>query len=197
MCTREATSNQSQLGPRNPQEVVRWLVYRQTHFSDPDALLDSELIGQSQDETNEDHLSNHDPGLGPAYQRPDQTVLMSSLNTQDQCAGMNGRTNKVSDTCYAWWAGASLHLLGQPNLYDHKAIRRYLLERTQHPVLGGFGKFPGDLPDLYHSCLGLAALSLAGSEEVKELDPGMCISKEATGRIHDLWKGWSIASLEA
>ena len=109
-----------------------------------------------------------------------------------QCIGMNGRTNKVADTCYAFWAGGSLHILAQPSLYDHNGIQRYLLEKTQHPVLGGFGKFPGDLPDLYHSYLGLAALSLAGGSGIKELDPGMCVSKEASTRLEGLWRAWDL-----
>ena len=189
----KASLNISKLGPQNPQEVVRWLVYRQTAFSDPDALLDSEFIGQDRGDGNGGRSNDHGQGIGPAYQPPDQTVMFSPFDIEAESAGMNGRTNKVADTCYAWWAGASLHLLGQPDLYDHKAIRHYLLERTQHPVLGGFGKFPGDLPDLYHSCLGLAALSLAGGGEVKELDPGMCISKEAAARIEKLREAWSTA----
>jgi len=40
-------------------------------------------------------------------------------------------------------------------------IRRYLLDKTQHRI-GGFSKMPGDLPDIYHSYLGLAALALFG-----------------------------------
>lgn len=102
---------------------------------------------------------------------------------------MNGRTNKVADTCYCWWVGASLHLMGHAELYDPASLKRYLLDKTQHPVLGGFGKFPGDLPDLYHSYLGLATLSLMGSEGVKEVDPGMCISKDASARLQGLWEG--------
>lgn len=109
-----------------------------------------------------------------------------------ESAGMSGRTNKVADTCYAFWASASLHMLGRGSLYDREAMTRYLLEKTQHPVAGGFGKFPGDPPDLYHSYLGLAALSLAGSDEVKPLDPGMCISVAAKGRLKDIWQRWGI-----
>jgi geranylgeranyl transferase type-1 subunit beta len=107
---------------------------------------------------------------------------------------MNGRTNKVADTCYAFWAGASLHMLDCGNLYDRDAVRKYLLEKTQNPLTGGFGKFPGDPPDLYHSYLGLTALSLTGSEEVKGIDAGMCISKEAKGRLKAIWEGLGIES---
>ncbi len=110
------------------------------------------------------------------------------------CAGMNGRTNKIADTCYAWWSGASLHILGQPTLYDREAVQKYLLGKTQHGILGGFGKFPGDLPDLYHSYLGLTALSIAGSTEVKKVDAGMCISEDAKARLKNVWKSWGIDS---
>lgn len=159
-------------------------------------MLDSEFIGASRN-PNVSKPGPQQTGLSSAlYQNPENSVINPALEIDEECAGMNGRTNKVADTCYAWWAGASLHLLGQPTLYDHKAVRHYLLEKTQHSVLGGFGKFPGDLPDLYHSCLGLAALSLAGSEDIKEIDPGMCVSKEARARLNILWQAWAVESHE-
>ena len=98
--------------------------------------------------------------------------------------GFSGRCNKVADTCYAFWAGASLkvsllhgqllelitlianhlcnplQILGALDLVNIEYIQAYLLEKTQHMVLGGFGKMPGDLPDIYHAYMGLAALSL-------------------------------------
>ena len=153
---------------------------RQTDFLDPDATLDTEFLGPER----------------PAKLSADEFDRLSSqLNAEPSnvdYVGMNGRTNKVADTCYVWWSSASLHMLDQPNLYNADGIRRYLLEKTQHPVLGGFGKFPGDLPDLYHSYLGLAALSLAGSREVKEVDAGMCVSKEAKARLGAIWKTWRL-----
>ena len=103
---------------------------------------------------------------------------------------MNGRPNKVADTCYAWWVGASFHILGHPELYNREALQRYLLEATQHSALGGFGKVAGDLPDLHHSYLGLAALGLTSTTDVKAVDGGMCISKEASDRLPALWKSW-------
>lgn len=38
-----------------------------------------------------------------------------------------------------------LQICGNPELMDRDANRRYLLAKTQHRI-GGFGKFPGDLP---------------------------------------------------
>ena len=120
----------------------------------------------------------------------------TTVDFASTCAGMNGRINKAADTCYAWWSGASLHILGQPNLYDRSAVQSYLLEITQHPVIGGFGKFPDDMPDLYHSYLGLAALSLTGSTEVKKVDAGMCISQDAKARLQGVWRAWGVDGLK-
>ena len=48
-------------------------------------------------------------------------------------------------------------------------VRRYLLESTQHVIAGGFGKLPGDPPDIYHSYMALAALALIDGR--KDDDP--------------------------
>lgn len=112
-------------------------------------------------------------------------------------SGMCGRPCKPADTCYAFWAGASLSLLEQSRLHDASALRSYLLVLTQHPIMGGFSKFPGDKwADLYHSYLGLAALSLASTVEereadgIKELDAGMCVSADVRGRLEKIWDGF-------
>ena len=48
-------------------------------------------------------------------------VLMQDENCVDQVsAGFNGRCNKVADTCYAFWVGASLAVgLSQMNTLFH------------------------------------------------------------------------------
>ena len=176
--------------PKSPQAVLRWLVLRQTERIDPDTALDSEFqhsVTAQVEETDDTQSSQ------PLHQSPDKsTARLVSVDTDAAFASMTGRPNKVADTCYAFWVGASLQILGRTDLMDRQAVRRYLLHKVQHPVLGGFGKFPGDLPDLYHSYLGLAALGLAGSTGVKELDGGMCLSKEARARLPELWKSWSV-----
>lgn len=83
-------------------------------------------------------------------------------------------------------------LLNHQHLPSVLSLRRWLLEKTAHLALGGFGKLAGDLPDIYHSCLGLAALSLMGDEDLKPLDAAMCISKEAKSRLNDIWKRWGV-----
>lgn len=177
--------------PSDPEGVLGWLVSRQTELTDPDAGLDTEFqtaeAAPDKQHAEGMHVSRD---TKPPRQDPDASTGATMFDLLVDGAGMNGRTNKVADTCYAFWVGASLHIMEMPSLCDQPAIRRYLLGKTQHEVLGGFGKFPGDLPDLYHSYLGLAALSLAGSDQIKALDGGMCLSTEARQRLPELWKSW-------
>ena len=56
--------------------------------------------------------------------------------------GFCGRINKRGDTCYSFWVGGALDVLGHVGLMDMKANRRFLLGQTQH-LIGGFGKLPG------------------------------------------------------
>lgn len=180
----------------HPEQVLSWLVYRQTELTDPDAAVDSKFTNPSNPA--EDSIPEID-GIKSAPNAPPLAVQQTLANSVGVSifdllvdgAGMSGRTNKVADTCYAFWVCASLHMMGQPELYDRQALRRYLLGKTQHSVLGGHGKFPGDLPDLLHSYLGLAGLSLSGADGVKELDAAMCLSKEARARLDGVWKEWS------
>nr|POE63280.1 geranylgeranyl transferase type-1 subunit beta [Quercus suber] len=186
----DSTGQKNLVAPSNVNNTLSWLVSRQTSLIDPDGNPDSEFpASQSHKEPANKKQENDDP-LQPIHQSPNNSDGLSAVASDTQCAGMNGRVNKVADTCYGFWVGASLHILGQPLLCDRKALRTYLLDKTQHPVLGGFGKFPGDLPDIYHSYLGLAALSLVGDKQVKELDGGMCLSKTARHRLTTLWQQW-------
>jgi len=194
--TSEMHDSKEANAPSDPQGVLEWLLWSQTELTDPDAGLDTEFR-KSEAAPNTQHAEgkhvgkgHHEQGTHPARQSPDQSIGGSIFDLLVDGAGMNGRTNKVADTCYAFWVQASLHIMKAPALCDQAALRRYLLGKTQHEVLGGFGKFPGDLPDLYHSYLGLAALSLAGSDQVKPLEGGMCLSTEARARLPNLWKSW-------
>ncbi|RFU76537.1 farnesyltransferase geranylgeranyltransferase type-1 subunit alpha [Trichoderma arundinaceum] len=96
--------------------------------------------------------------------------------------GFNGRWNKKADTCYTWWACGTLKLLDCDDFYDAVPSCNYLLDITQHRI-GGFGKSVGDPPDIYHSYLGLTTVALFGGSELKEIDAGLCCSKDATRKI--------------
>ena len=76
-----------------------------------------------------------------------------------QVCGMQGRPSKNEDTCYSYWIGGTLHLLGRLDLLDHAALRSYVL-RCQTKV-GGFGKIVGVHPDVLHAYYSLAYLSMS------------------------------------
>lgn len=198
--TPEDQDNSVLRAPSDPSLTIRWLIERQTDLEEEE--IDDEVLSAA-DST--EGPSNTTPAADTPisdalHQSPDKSTIMPDLQLENDIsnfdlepleAGMNGRTNKVADTCYAWWAGASFHMMGHPELYDRDALQRYLLGKTQHTALGGFGKFPGDLPDLYHSYLGLAALGLSETEGIKRVCPAMCISKDAGSRLLELWKTWN------
>lgn len=183
-----STPDDTTKAPQHPDEVKRWLVHLQTNLLYPMSSLDSEFL-QSKPSAKLNALEFSNLSTSQQASEPDLDSLQGSFI---ECAGMSGRLNKVADTCYAFWAVASLQMLYGGNLCNDEALTRYLLEKTQSPIAGGFGKFPGDPPDLYHSYLGLAALSLTGSEDVKIIDPAMCISIEAKRRLDDIWKRWGV-----
>ncbi|CAL4958171.1 unnamed protein product [Urochloa decumbens] len=95
-------------------------------------------------------------------------LLEWCLQRQVTDGGFQGRRNKPSDTCYAFWVGGVLKIIGAYHLIDHCALRDFLL--TCQSPYGGFTKFPHNrIPDIYHSYYGLAALSLLEEEGVEPL----------------------------
>ncbi|CAI4061623.1 protein geranylgeranyltransferase type I subunit CDC43 SKDI_07G1070 [Saccharomyces kudriavzevii IFO 1802] len=101
-----------------------------------------------------------------------------SNTTYDQSddGGFQGRENKYADTCYAFWCLNSLQLLTKDwkLLCQTERTKNYLLDRTQNTLTGGFSKNDEDDADLYHSCLGNAALALIEGKFNGEL----CIPQE-------------------
>ncbi|KAK5991770.1 Geranylgeranyl transferase type-1 subunit beta-like protein [Cladobotryum mycophilum] len=153
-------------GIANRPAFLKWLAHRQF------AYLSSQ---EEKDETEENYLE----------------AKLGELKLEDGCCrhvGFNGRWNKKADTCYCWWVGGTLHLLDSASLFDVKPSRNYILEITQHRI-GGFSKAVGGPPDIYHSYLGLAALSMMGEPDLKELDVGLCCSKESVRRIERAREG--------
>mmetsp|Transcript_37008 Transcript_37008/g.64822 ORF Transcript_37008/g.64822 Transcript_37008/m.64822 type:complete len:510 (-) Transcript_37008:70-1599(-) len=78
---------------------------------------------------------------------------------EDNNAGMQGRPNKLQDTCYSYWIGGAMHILAESHLLDGWALREYVL-LCQSPY-GGFGKVVGVMPDLLHSFYSLSWLALS------------------------------------
>ncbi|KAK8202926.1 geranylgeranyl transferase-like protein type i beta subunit [Phyllosticta capitalensis] len=160
----------------DPELTVRWLVARQTSRIEEDDSFDVEDAPIA-------------PSMVKLQSLPSSEELEGlSSHPELPWAGFNGRCNKIADTCYAWWVGASLAMLDKLHLTSEGAMRRYLLDKTQH-VVGGFGKLPGDPPDIYHSYLGLASLALLRDPDVKPINAMACISEDACKFLESLpWR---------
>ena len=93
--------------------------------------------------------------------------------------GMQGRVSKPADTCYSWWIGAALHLLGPEygDMVDADCIRCFTMD-CQDRATGGIAKFRGYPADPLHSFLGLCGLSLVGEEGLAPVDVLLCIPKD-------------------
>jgi hypothetical protein len=94
-----------------------------------------------------------------------------------QVGGFQGRPNKDEDTCYSFWIGASLSIIGAGDLTDSDAISCFA-ECCQGPK-GGIAKQEGAYPDVLHSYFALSGLALVGMPGLRELDPMLGITCRA------------------
>lgn len=88
--------------------------------------------------------------------------VLNGFYEEENSAGMQGRPNKLQDTCYSYWIGGALHILSASHVLDGWALREYVL--TCQSPYGGFGKVVGAMPDLLHSFYSLAWLALSGEQ---------------------------------
>lgn len=102
-----------------------------------------------------------------------------------QQGGFNGRTNKNCDSCYSFWIGATLDLLGEFKTTDINSTRQFLLEKCQHHILGGFAKIPGSPPDILHSFYSLSWLSMACENGTKAIDTRLGLLAEKSKHIRN------------
>lgn len=114
-------------------------------------------------------------------------IQNENLSFED-LGGFNGRENKASDTCYAFWVIGSLKLLKREYLVHKEALEMYLLQGTQNLLVGGFGKAVGEMPDPLHSTLGLAALNLVGSAylDVKPIEISLTIPSDSAEFLYSV-----------
>jgi geranylgeranyl transferase type-1 subunit beta len=97
-----------------------------------------------------------------------------------QGEGFCGRPNKPPDTCYSFWVGATMKILGVYGWTNVSGNRAFNF--SCQTLRGGFGKHPDCHPDILHSYFGLAGLSFMGEDNLKPLDPILGISDAAKAR---------------
>ncbi|KAL9584561.1 MAG: hypothetical protein Q9212_002052 [Teloschistes hypoglaucus] len=132
------------------QRLVGWLVSLQTPTLQEDDVSAPDVLESSVHADAGEEIIN--PTIEAAQVVPPESVgpvaeMIEPLKEDLLWAGMTGRSNKIADTCYAFWAGGSLQILNSLRLLDQDALARYLIEKTQHRI-GGFGKLPGDVPGM-------------------------------------------------
>jgi protein farnesyltransferase subunit beta len=118
--------------------------------------------------------------LGVAYFVERRDVWLRLLNwlVKRQCeveGGFNGRPNKLVDSCYSFWIGASivivsdiLNWIGLRNIagsfVNREKLGTYVIGACQCGK-GGLIDKPGKAPDYYHTCYALSGLSVTLAEE--------------------------------
>ncbi|XP_009619178.1 geranylgeranyl transferase type-1 subunit beta isoform X1 [Nicotiana tomentosiformis] len=108
-------------------------------------------------------------------------LLDWSLQRQATDGGFQGRPNKATDTCYAFWVGGALKILGAHKFINYGGLRKFLF--TCQSQYGGFGKIPEQLPDLYHAYYGFCAFSLLGEADLSSFCVELGITNGACTRL--------------
>ena len=94
-----------------------------------------------------------------------------------QVGGFQGRPNKDEDTCYSFWIGATLAILGAGALTDAAAVSSFA--QCCQGLKGGLSKAIGVHPDVLHSYFAIAGLSLVGAAGLLPHDPQLGITLRA------------------
>ncbi|KAK6790286.1 hypothetical protein RDI58_014086 [Solanum bulbocastanum] len=140
-----------------------------------DWCLQSKEVGKK-NSSSDDYLSNSILKSGPLTEKLSIPSFCLAFGVtqcyflQRQAAtdgGFQGRLNKATDTCYAFWVGGVLKILGAHKFIDHEGLRKFLF--TCQSQYGGFGKTPEQLPDLYHAYYGFCAFSLLEEPDLNSI----------------------------
>lgn len=91
--------------------------------------------------------------------------------------GLNGRPEKLADVCYSWWVLSCLSIIEKLHWIDQDKLMSWILS-CQDDETGGIADKPGNMPDVYHTCFGIAGLSLMGYPDLVPVDPRYCMTKE-------------------
>ncbi|CAK9291337.1 unnamed protein product [Gordionus sp. m RMFG-2023] len=100
-----------------------------------------------------------------------------SLNANSDiilCSGFNGRPNKDADSCYSFWIGSTLKILGCLSHINVEANQTFLLNVSQDLRKGGFKKAINVYSDPLHTFLSLSALTMFSHlQDSKYLSPSL------------------------
>lgn len=77
---------------------------------------------------------------------------------------------------------SGLVLMQRLHWVDTEALQAFILS-TQDSEGGGMADRPDDEPDVFHTCFGLAGLSLLGYDGLAPVDPLYCLPLSVTRRL--------------
>ena len=118
-----------------------------------------------------------------------QLAQLTRWLLQRQDTGFTGRPNKPADTCYSFWVGASLQMLGVFDLSNVTYNRGFILS-TQSSLTGGLSKYPDHTPDPLHTYLGLCGLSLIGEPGLNPIFSALNMTQRAYDHLCNLHRQW-------
>lgn len=101
--------------------------------------------------------------------------------------GFQGRPYKDPDTCYSFWLGATLSILGSLDRINKNKNRNFVLN-IANPVIGGFSKNIDSISDPMHTCLSLCGLSLFGENNLNPINPALNITLRAVDHLRQIQK---------
>ena len=94
-----------------------------------------------------------------------------------QISGFQGRPQKDADTCYSFWVGGTLKTLDCLQYIDENQTMLFTLScQTDY---GGISKVKDTHPDVLHSYMSLAGLSLLGFKGLNTVFPSLNITERA------------------
>ncbi|KAJ3219048.1 Geranylgeranyl transferase type-2 subunit beta 1 [Clydaea vesicula] len=98
--------------------------------------------------------------------------------------GLNGRPEKLQDVCYSWWVLSCLRMIERDSWINKEQLISFILS-SQDTEYGGIADRQGDIPDIFHTLFGVAALSMLGhnKNEFEEVDPRYCMTTRVTKRL--------------
>ena len=112
-----------------------------------------------------------------ALDRLQNKKLLAYWLSQRQQDGFNGRSHKLTDTCYSFWVGAPLKALGWfDDIVDKQRLISFIFSNYVHP--GQFKPNNQGNADFIHTHFSLTGLSFCGFPGLEEVDPVFGFTKK-------------------
>jgi len=122
--------------------------------------------------------------MGMLDMLPNKDKLICWL-AQRQTMGFNGRPNKIPDTCYSFWVGATLKILGAyDDVVNCSHTRSFTM--TCQQKIGGFSKWPDIHPDVLHTYFSICGLAFIGEPGIEKVNPALGFSQKAADRLKQI-----------